>query len=186
MGQGREQMLYTRGCVCIYIYIYIYVSPLSLQSCKCMQYPTTWTHAQHVRFKHHTTVYEEAETTTGGVRIKLRAMKKETEGKKRWKVEGGYIWAGSQKCFGCRYALPTHQLHVAVRSGMHQSSLAVVCTYRTPMAPRSWGIGSPKHSKMSPCKQEKELNITYKAEVVATCIAPLARGLWCVLGERWQ
>lgn len=123
----------------------------------------------------------------GEVRIKMHAVKKEEIGeKKKWKVEGGYIWPGSQKCFGCRYALPTHLLHTDARSGLHQSSVAVVSTYCAPTGAQSGGTGSPKHSTTCPCKAEKELNVTQKAEVVATCIPLLARGLWCVLWEWWQ
>lgn len=141
-------------------------------------------HAQHIHFKHHITLYEGAGTTTGGEKGFLLW-------KKRWKGRScgrcrGYIWPGSQKGFGYFYALPTHQLHSNVRCGMHQFSLAVVSTHHTPTAPESQGVGYAKHSTMSPYKQEKELDIMCKAEVVGTCTPLLARDIWCVLWEQWQ
>lgn len=94
------------------------------------------------------------------MRIKRHAMKIEEIGeKKQWMVEGGYVWPGSQKCFGCRYVLPTHLLHTGVRSGMHQSSLALVSLYCAPTGPKLGTMESPKHSTMCPCEAEKELNI---------------------------
>lgn len=90
-------------------------------------------------------------------------------------VEGIEAMPGSQKGFGCIYALPTHKLHTNVRCGMHQSSLAVVSTYHTTSAPESQGMGYAKHNTVGPYKQEKDLDIMCNAEVVGTCTPLLAR-----------
>lgn len=69
---------------------------------------------------------------------------------------------------------------------MHQSSLAVVSTYHTPTAPESQGVGYAKHGTVSSYKQEKELDIMCKAEVVSTCTPLLARDISRVLWKEWQ